>query len=228
MTDSESKIEYKTDPKTGQVSYQDPETKIEYIWDQAKNTWKCKNDDGKSQETDYEFDGQTYFHTDAKGIKHKWDLDKKEWIKVESESESEEEENTTDEERKAKMFRKRKAAPGWNAQTNYTTDPESGAQVYKDPIDGMTYEWDVDKKAWFPKINEDFLAQYQMNYGFTKDGKAEPTKPDEVPEVDKPKEGEEPGKKAKKEVSKPQWYEADEEKSTKVYVTGKIFSGFFC
>ena len=54
-----------------------------------------------------------------------------------------------------------------------------GAQMYKDPNDGMTYEWDISKRAWFPKINEDFLAQYQMNYGFTKDGVAEPTKPEE-------------------------------------------------
>ena len=56
----------------------------------------------------------------------------------------------------------------------------SGAQMYKDPNDGMTYEWDTKKRAWFPRINEDFLAQYQMNYGFTKDGVAEPTKPEEI------------------------------------------------
>ena len=52
--------------------------------------------------------------------------------------------------------------------------------MYKDPNDGMTYEWDTKKRAWFPRINEDFLAQYQMNYGFTKDGVAEPTKPEEI------------------------------------------------
>ena len=37
----------------------------------------------------------------------------------------------------------------------------------------MVYEWDAAKNAWFPKIDEDFMAQYQMNYGFTKDGKKE-------------------------------------------------------
>lgn len=31
--------------------------------------------------------------------------------------------------------------------------------------DGTVYEWDVEKKAWFPKIDTDFIAQYQMNYG---------------------------------------------------------------
>ncbi|WAR07591.1 HTSF1-like protein [Mya arenaria] len=31
--------------------------------------------------------------------------------------------------------------------------------------DGTTYEWDPEKQAWFPKIDTDFIAQYQMNYG---------------------------------------------------------------
>ncbi|ESO84279.1 hypothetical protein LOTGIDRAFT_62731, partial [Lottia gigantea] len=31
--------------------------------------------------------------------------------------------------------------------------------------DGTVYEWDDEKKAWFPKIDEDFIANYQLNYG---------------------------------------------------------------
>ena len=100
-----------------------------------------------------------------------------------SSDESEEDDNTTDEERKARQFRKRKAQPGWNAKDHVYKDPESGAQLYKDPNDGMTYEYDPEKRAWFPRINEDFVAQYQMNYGFTKDGQAEPTRPSEEPKL---------------------------------------------
>ena len=33
--------------------------------------------------------------------------------------------------------------------------------------DGTVYDWDAEKKAWFPRINEDFIAQYQMSYGTT-------------------------------------------------------------
>ena len=47
-------------------------------------------------------------------------------------------------------------------------DPVSGKTIYKDPLDNMTYEWDEEKKAWFPQIGEDFMAAYQLNYGFTK------------------------------------------------------------
>ena len=42
--------------------------------------------------------------------------------------------------------------------------------MYKDANDGMVYEWDAAKNAWFPRIDDDFMAVYQMNYGFTADG----------------------------------------------------------
>jgi len=59
----------------------------------------------------------------------------------------------------------------FHEQGTYSTDPETGAQLYKDTVDGMIYEWDKAKNAWFPRIDEDFMAVYQMNYGFTPDGK---------------------------------------------------------
>ncbi|XP_063404003.1 17S U2 SnRNP complex component HTATSF1-like [Mytilus trossulus] len=43
-------------------------------------------------------------------------------------------------------------------------EEESKDKTYKDE-DGTEYEWDEAKKAWFPKISEDFIAQYQMTYG---------------------------------------------------------------
>ena len=82
---------------------------------------------------------------DANGVKHKWDLETEKWVvyeesekskeiseeesqkstKESSEEESEEDENTTDEQRKERMFRKRKCQPGWT-KLNYFTDPETG------------------------------------------------------------------------------------------------------
>lgn len=238
-TSDEAKVEYKKDPVTGEMLYQDPKTKIEYAWDTEKNSWKQRGEDSNAT-PQYDFDGKTYLHTDANGVKHKWDLESEKWVvceeseksketskeesqkstKESSEEESEEDENTTDEQRKERMFRKRKCQPGWT-KLNYFTDPESGAQMYKDPNDGMTYEWDTKKRAWFPRINEDFLAQYQMNYGFTKDGVAEPTKPEEISPEDLAKTtetGQPIAKKAKNE--KAQWFDQDSDKSTKVYVTG--------
>ena len=128
------------------------------------------------------------------------------------------------------VCRKRRAAPGWGKQGKYETDPSTGEQLYRDGS-GMLYEWDAEKKAWFPRIDDDFMAQYQMNYGFTKDGVAEPTRPDEPkPEEE---EGEPKAKKAKgaAEPAKAKWFEEDEAKTTKESIALFEISGYpilFC
>ena len=131
-------------------------------------------------------------------------------------SDSGEDEKLTAEERERKRHRKRRAAPGWGSQGKYETDPSTGEQLFRDGS-GMLYEWVPAKKAWFPRIDDDFMAQYQMNYGFTKDGVAEPTRPDEP----KPEEEEPKAKKAKvaEPPAKAKWFDEDEAKTTKVYVS---------
>ena len=97
-------------------------------------------------------------------------------------------------------------------------DPDTGVTTYKDPNDGMVYEYDEAKKAWFPKLDSDFMAVYQLNYGFTSDGVPEPTKPDEEPA--KPEVAPEPKKeKGKEKPKEAEWFQEEETKSTKVYVS---------
>ena len=38
--------------------------------------------------------------------------------------------------------------------------------TYRDPNDGTEYEWNQALKAWVPKIDDDFIARYQSNYGY--------------------------------------------------------------
>jgi HIV Tat-specific factor 1 len=121
-------------------------------------------------------------------------------------------------------------------------DPDTGVQLYKDANDGMTYEWDKEKNAWFPRIDDSFMAQYQMSYGFTPDGnqlllhfrseyffkinicfagKAEPTLPSAPSQPNSDALAEEEAKKLKKaEESKKraQWFEEDE-----VYIKFMLF-----
>ena len=72
---------YTTDPETGDLLYEDPETKTQFVWDKTKNSWKPRNVEGGK---DYDFDGKTYLHTDSAGNRHKWDLEKNEWVKIET------------------------------------------------------------------------------------------------------------------------------------------------
>ncbi|KAH0520170.1 HIV Tat-specific factor 1-like protein [Microtus ochrogaster] len=54
-------------------------------------------------------------------------------------------------------------------------DPSGETDSLGQPPDDTPYEWDLDKKAWFPKITEDFIATYQANYGFSSDGASSST-----------------------------------------------------
>ncbi|KAH9630055.1 hypothetical protein HF086_008025 [Spodoptera exigua] len=95
---------------------------------------------------------------------------------------------------------------------------ENDTHIYTE-ADGSKFFWDVDKKAWIPKVDDDFLALYQMSYGFV-DNKAE--------EKDKSKEEEKKKEQKKADVTaaagvkrkaEPQWFQPSEETNTKVYVS---------
>lgn len=108
------------------------------------------------------------------------------------------------------------------APTGYRNDPNIAydGQTYtkKDPSDGMTYEWDVSKRAWFPKLDEDFMATYQLSYGFNPDG----TKNENPLKFDDDEEEEEDIPEKPKEIDKnqkPTWFEQAEKDNTKVYVS---------
>ncbi|CAN9501403.1 unnamed protein product [Ophioblennius macclurei] len=116
----------------------------------------------------------------------------------------------------------------------------SDPYTYTDPEDGTVYDWDHEKKAWFPKITEDFMAAYQANYGFTKEGepdahsadsaaaKTENQKPQQEKLADPPKPNPEqqkvPVKEAKQKGEKRKaeagWFDVDDNKNTNVYVSG--------
>jgi HIV Tat-specific factor 1 len=90
------------------------------------------------------------------------------------------------------------------------------------------------KKAWFPRVDDDFLAIYQMNYGFvdnTGEGAAgeekkalpqqEPSEVESVATSSSALSSEETtlGKKRKAQAPPPKWFEVAPEQNTKVYVS---------
>ncbi len=89
-----------------------------------------------------------------------------------------------------------------------------GVRTYTDPSDGTIFEWDEEKKAWFPKLDEEFIARYQLSYG----GKA-----NLEPEPEKKKIKRQPKLEKKQHASEPNWFEVDQTKNTKVYVTNLPF-----
>lgn len=91
---------------------------------------------------------------------------------------------------------------------------EKDPYIYTDP-DGAVYEWDSDKQAWFPKVDDDFFAQYQANYNYQNpEGETnEPSTAQPVPTSVPPK-GE------KRKANDLCWFQVDDDHNTNVYVSG--------
>lgn len=104
----------------------------------------------------------------------------------------------------------------WEIRNNYQYGFEDDTHTYTD-ADGVKFFWDKEKKAWFPKINDDFMAQYQMNYGFIDNTqiKQDVEKIEEKPLEKLPQQN----KGEKRKPSEPTWFELDNRKNTKVYVS---------
>ena len=111
---------------------------------------------------------------------------------------------------------------------------ETGTYTYTDQTDGMVYEWDQEKKGWMPKIDDDFIALYQANYGFTATGEHNPNihvagdgADDKCGEDDHQQEPvksysentNQIGKKPKEDEKK-EWFDIDQKVNNTVYVSG--------
>lgn len=198
----------------------DPATGFQYKWNSADQKWEPKTSvatEGGSTEDvagKYEVVGNTYVYKDETGRLLEWDLEAKEWKpKAEFRTKkmirnTEEEFDSSDESSDEKLLEEKK-----NVINHHVTVNSDGVKTYTDPSDGTVFEWDEEKKAWFPKLDEEFIARYQLSYGENK--QTEPVEEKKV-EEQLPKE-------TKKQVSEPNWFEVDQTKSTKVYVTNLPF-----
>lgn len=113
---------------------------------------------------------------------------------------------------------------------SYSYDEKEGCHTYTDK-DGVVFVFDKEKKAWFPKIDDDFLAVYQLNYGFVDNTSiaTTSTKADQAdagPHEDTRTQPETSNEAAdevnplkRKAPAPPKWFEVAAEQNTKVYVS---------
>ena len=107
-------------------------------------------------------------------------------------------------------------------------DPSTETKSFRQLPDDPRYERDLDKKAWFPKITEDFIATHQANYSFSNGGASSSTanvqdvsaRPaEELPQRKVP-EPTDPKKRGEERKTESGWFPIGEDKSTHVYVSG--------
>lgn len=175
---------------------------------------RCPPEEEKTDTNDYEFDGESYYYKDLKtGVTYKFDNSKHSWVvKYEDSGADNEELENTDNENKDDNVIKQDMSSG-------TYGYEGDNPTYTDATDGTVYIWDREKNAWFPKVDEDFLAQYQMNYGFSDTSTA--TSTDKITPTADTKENTEEQLTVKRKAGpqEPSWFDMDEQFNTKVYVS---------
>lgn len=164
----------------------------------------------EQQFQNYKFDGKSYIYTDpSNNVTYKFDQEKNEWVVKEQETENSSEEKA-----------EKESVPEATAQGVFGF--ENDTHTYTDPSDGSVYFWDKEKNAWFPKVDDDFMARYQMSYGFDAGDSAERQSTSEPPpDAESQKADKEKKQEAKKKAQEPPtWFEVDEAHNTAIYVTG--------
>ncbi|KYM84322.1 HIV Tat-specific factor 1 like protein [Atta colombica] len=166
----------------------------------------------------YEFDGQTYIYTDkATNITYKFDQQNNKWI-------VKEDNKVSSDSKKNLQMEKKEESDDTEAGAAEVFGFENDTHTYTDPNDGSVYFWDKEKNAWFPKVDEDFMAKYQMSYGFsdTSTPQPKPPEPKQLPPTQKIKEEKEQRRvEAKRKAQEPPtWFEVDEAHNTAIYVSG--------
>lgn len=148
----------------GGAIYTDPSTKQKYKWCNTLNNWKPLSDDEAATA------GNLY-----ENEHYKWCQETQQWLpKEQNASQTETEHYKWDAEQQKWLPKQQKAATEAESDGKTPKAPgqdvvygvdENGDRTYTDK-DGAVFFWDVSKSAWFPKIDDDFMARYQMNYGF--------------------------------------------------------------
>ncbi|XP_033227268.1 HIV Tat-specific factor 1 homolog [Belonocnema kinseyi] len=200
--------------------YTEPGTGRKLVWNAEENAWRDRDTpsgETVAAETDptkeYEHDGKNYVYTDkTTNLTYKFDQEKNEWIVKDKDEVVQGEE---------------KSAESGKREGPTTTTPnaiyafENDTHTYTDPSDGSVYMWDRKKHAWFPKVDDDFMARYQMSYGFTDPNAVEKNPKPAALVIPTKIDKEQKRLEAKrKNLEPPTWFEIDDKNNTAIYVQG--------
>ncbi|XP_012258683.2 HIV Tat-specific factor 1 homolog [Athalia rosae] len=183
--------------------YTEPETGCQMIWNADKNAWISRSK-------------ETSLQTNQTANNSTKSADSKDDLSRSSESQDQGKFTAVDHEAvDEETNRPESAVPGG------IYGFEGDTHTYTDPNDGSVYMWDREKNAWFPKVDDEFLARYQMNYGFT-DPSADQTDATKLPvKIESKVDKEQKKAEAKRKAQEPStWFEVDEAHNTAVYITG--------
>lgn len=216
-TESDDKLndyqKYITYDADGTAVYTDPSNSHQFVFDKEENRWVSKSTSNAESANSDPYENEHY----------RWCAQTNQWILKNPAGSTT---NSIENEYYKWNTEKNEWEPKNIDQRFATSVYKDGQHLYTDS-DGTIFFWDEEKKAWFPKIDDDFMAIYQTNYGFIDNTTVETIKQDS-PEIDKNvtdsqkdtvNEDEIQSTPGKRKANQPQWFEESPENCTKVYVS---------
>lgn len=191
-----------------------------------------------SENVTYDENGDAIFTDPATKYKYKWCKETSQWKPIENEHYkwcSETVKWVPKATAENEFFRWSEETKQWVPKMTQGSSSEGVVYGYDEKLcrhtytdkDGAIFFFDNEKKAWIPRVDDDFLAIYQMNYGFI-DNTTKPSEssqeipqPSVVTDIDQSTEVMPETSNANKRKAPPvppKWFEVAPEQNTKVYV----------
>lgn len=144
----------------GVAIYTDPSNQAQYEFDNERNDWVAVSEDNRidSLPSNTTPNDASSTNDPYENEHYRWCHESKQWLPKESVV-AENEFYTFDSVRN-EWIPKAKS----HTVSSSTTEDGQTLHTYTDE-DGVVFFWDTTKNAWFPKIDDDFMARYQMGYG---------------------------------------------------------------
>lgn len=137
----------------GTAIYTNPNTNVQYTFDTTTNQWVPRESNAENTSAENPYENEHY----------RWCHETNQWILKDSAAVAAA--AVADNEFYRWDSEKQQWIPKMKNLGDAISEYKDGVHTYTDK-DGVVFFWDVEKNAWFPKIDDDFMAVYQMNYGF--------------------------------------------------------------
>lgn len=140
----------------GVAIYTDPSNQAQYEFDNERNDWVAVTEVNRIEavpSSDASTSSDPY-----ENEHYRWCHETKQWLP--KESVVAENEFYTFNASRNEWIPKAKS----HVVSSTTSEDGQTLHTYADE-DGVVFFWDTTKNAWFPKIDDDFMARYQMGYG---------------------------------------------------------------
>ncbi|CDW52452.1 HIV Tat specific factor 1 [Trichuris trichiura] len=148
----------------GAWHWKNPSTGTELIYSEHEQKWTLPSSDQPSGMQ--LIDGCWYHRDEHTGVLRVWDAERGEWVLRTEDSKPQESEAIANESHETEeddfefQLREEAASLARKESDSLSSNPH----LYRDPSDNTVYEWDEEKRAWFPKVSCPNFSHFPRSY----------------------------------------------------------------